>query len=263
MEISKKLKLNICRLLFLLFLAACTTMTSCISPKRILYFQDFPDTASVPFAIKAATPFVDPVIESNDNLAVSIRTIIPGSQTPIAPTESSFSPISGFLVDKDGYIELPLVGFVKVGGLTTTEARELLKQKAKEFFKDPVVSVRISNFEITILGAGRVGTVNAINEKISIVDALALSGGLPLDARHDNILLIRRKPGESTIIRYNIRTSKIFQSPYFYLKQHDIIYVEPTKYKIQSSDNSFARTVGIVSTVFSLVSLYYIVKSLK
>ena len=253
--------------ILLLFVGYILT-SSCTSTKKILYFQDLPDTASItPVTMPPTTKFVDPKIESNDILAITLQTIVQNneSNTPITTnSQGTFNYLNGFLVDKNGYIELSLIGFVKVAGLTTAEARELIKQKAKEFYKEPVVNVRIANFDIVVLGdVSRPGTLTLPSEKASIIDAIALSGDLNMTAKRDNILLIRSEGDERKYVRFDMRSTQIFQSPYFYLKQRDIIYVEPNKNKIQNSDNTIIRNLGILSSLISIASLIVVFKSIK
>ena len=257
--------------LLLLFIA-CMCTTSCITSKKSIYFNDLKKDSLYPgpgpIVMDSVTPFVDPKIEKNDVLAVTIQTIGQNeSNTPITTNSSgNFSELNGFLVDKKGYIELSLIGFVKVEGLTTTEARELIKQRAKEFWKEPVVNVRIANFGIYMMGdIGRTGLVTSASEKISIVDAIALAGDLAITARRDNILLIRTDAdGEhKRFVRFDMRSSKIFQSPYFYLKQRDIIYVEPRKDKVLNSDGSFQRYQGYLTYILSLISVMIAFRVIK
>jgi polysaccharide export outer membrane protein len=206
----------------------------------------------------SVTPFVEPKIEKNDVLAVTIQTIGQNeTNTPITSNSTgSFSALNGFLVDQKGYIELSLIGFIKVEGLTTTEARELIKQRAKEFWKEPVVNVRIANFDIYLLGdIGKAGTITSTSEKISIVDAIALAGDLNITAKRDNILLIRTEGDQKKFVRFDMRTKNIYQSPYFYLKQRDMIYVEPRRDKVQSGDGSFTRYFGYFSSVVTIISI--------
>ena len=249
----------------LLLFVSCNLMTSCVSIKKARYFNDLPDTLVEPIVIHA-TPFTDPKIENNDILAITLQTVTQNAgNAPITSnTLGTFNELNGFLVDKNGYVELSLIGFVKVAGLTTSEARELIKQKAKEFYNNPVVNVRISNFDIEILGdVNHPGKISVPSEKVSILDAIALASDLPLTAKKDNILLIRTQGDEKKFVRLDMNSSKVFQSPYFYLKQHDVLIVEPNKYKIQNSDNTVIRNLGILSSLVSIASLIVIFKSIK
>src|SRR5579872_1453146 len=130
----------------LLLFAVCAMSTSCVSTKNLLYMQDIPDTLSAPIVMNQAAPYTEPKIEINDILAITVQTVVqnPGNAPITSTSTGTFNLLNGFQVDKNGYIELSLLGFVKVAGLTTTEAREIIKQKAKDFYNEPVVNVRIA-----------------------------------------------------------------------------------------------------------------------
>jgi polysaccharide export outer membrane protein len=239
--------------------------SSCIPAKKTTYFYDIPQSAgdTAAFVMNQVTVFDDPKIQTNDILSVTVQTIAQNeNNTPITTnTVGTFSPLNGFLVDKNGYIELSLIGFVKVAGLTTTEARELIKQKAKEFYKEPVVNLRIANFDISVLGdVTKPGVVSIPSEKGTILDAIALSGDLNITAKRKNILLVRTEGNQKKFVRFDMTSSKIFQSPYFYLRQRDVIYVEPNKFKRENGDQTLIRDLSIITSVVSLASLVYIFK---
>ncbi len=254
-------------ILFAFFI--CLFNSSCISTKKVVYFNDLPDTISsaAPVVMTDPTPFTEPRIEPNDILAVTIQTMVQNDKTNTPTTTNSagnFNPLNGFTVDKNGYIELSLIGFVKVGGLTTAEARELVKQKAKEFYKDPVVNLKIANFDVTVLGdVAKPGPINMTTEKVGIVDALAMAGDLSISARRDNILLIRNENNQMKFVRFDMRSKDVFKSPYYYLKQRDKIYVEPNRSRIQTSDNTFVRNLGILTSLVSLTSLILVFRTIK
>ncbi len=244
--------------LFVLLFAG--SMASCISAKKIVYFNDIPDTISAaqPYTISPVVKYTDPVILTNDILAITLQTINQSeNNTPISSsTTALFNPLNGFLVDKNGNIELSLIGFVKVAGLTTSEARELIKDKAKEFFKEPVVNLRIANFEVELLGEFiHPGPVTFPSEKVNILEAISAGGDLSISGKRSNILLIRTEGDTKKFVRFNMLSSDIFRSDYFYLRQRDVLYVEPNRNKIQNSDNTILRNVGIISSLLSLGAL--------
>ncbi len=252
-------------LILLLLFFVYTTTTSCVSTKNLLYFQDLPDTMNTPVTMSNITPFTEPKIEPNDILAITVQTVVqnPGNAPITSTSTGTFNMLNGFLVDKKGYVELSLIGFVKVAGLTTTEAREVIKQRADKYYKEPVVNVRIANFDVAILGdVARPGMINIPNEKANIMDAIAMAGDLNLTAKKGNVLLIRSEGDEKKFVRMDLRSSKVYQSPYLWLKQHDQIIVEPNKFKVQSSDQTFLRNLGIISTLISTVSLILIFRTL-
>ncbi len=145
-----------------------------------------------------------------------------------------------------------------MAGLTKMELTEFLRKTLvdKQLLLDPVVAIRFLNFRITVLGEVTRPMVVAVpNEKISLLEAIGMAGDLSIYARRDRILLIREEKGKRMMKRLNLNTGEIFNSPYYYLKSNDILYVEPNKSKIFSSSN--ARV--ILPIVFSALSVVAIV----
>lgn len=222
------------------------SVMGCRAGKNIPYFKNIPDSLSTPVVVKH-TEFVEPTIQSNDILLIQVQTIDPRSVDMINGSNavngagatgsgSSTSASSGYLVDKNGTIELPLVGSVKVGGLTTTEAREVIREKAKQYYKDPIVNVKFGNFTITMLGEfARPGTYNIPNEKVSLLDALGMAGDMTITAKRENVLLLREENGTKVIYRFNMNSTDVLKSPNFYLKQGDVVYAVPNKAKSRTS----------------------------
>jgi polysaccharide export outer membrane protein len=234
----------------------------------MIYLRDLKDDPRYPnpVEITETTKFTEPRIESNDVLAITLQTPAQSEgNTPISSnTKGAFDVLGGFLVDKDGNIELSLIGFVKVGGLTTSEAREAIKQKAREFYKDPVVNVRIANFDVTVLGdVGRPGIVTVPSEKANVFDVLALTGDLQLTGKRTNVLLVRSEGDKKTFARLDLTNTDIYKSPYFYVKQRDMLYVEPNRFKLSTSDNRLSRGLTIMTAAISLLSLLFIFKVIK
>jgi polysaccharide export outer membrane protein len=137
---------------------------------------------------------------------------------------------------------------------TTDQVRDAVRTKAAEFYKDPVVNVRFANFKITVLGeVTRPASYVMPNEKITLLDAIGAAGDLTIYGRRENILLIRDNNGNKEFIRFNLNDSKIFSSPYFYLRQGDVVYVEPNKSKVVSTDVAQVRRISIMATVLTLL----------
>lgn len=243
-------------------------MTSCLSPKKVVHFYNFRDSVGYvkPYIIDSVTPYKDPVILTKDILMVVVQNLDQNNtNTPIQIQKAAISDLySGFLVDLNGNVELPLVGFVKVAGLTTSEAAELIKEKAKEYYKSPVVRVRIMSFDVQFMGEiARTGPVNFPAEKVNILEGLAAAGDVPLTGKRSNVLLIRTEGDTKKFIRFDLRSPEIFKSPYFYLRQRDIVYVEPTKFRVQSSDNTIIRSIGIFSAVISVATILLTLRNIK
>ncbi len=237
-------------------------LTSCGNGKKIVYFNDIPDTLG--FAKEVAkTEYIEPRIKSNDLLRVSIETVTPQSAASygssadgtISKGGNSGDGNSGYLVDKEGYFEMPMVGRLKVAGLTTSEARELIRAKASKYYVEPVVNVTYANFNITILGdVMSPGKKFINNEKVSIIDAISLATDLSGTGKRENIMLAREENGKQVFVRFNINSSNIFKSPYFYLQSGDIVYVEPNKgrAKALSADTSKDRYITLTASLLSI-----------
>ncbi|HQE13172.1 MAG TPA: polysaccharide biosynthesis/export family protein, partial [Flavipsychrobacter sp.] len=170
------------------------------------------------------------------------------------PTTSA-NTAYGYLVDKNGFITLPVLGKVVVGGKTIVEIQDIILDKASKIFKEPTINVRLMNFKVTVLGEVlKPGTYIIDGERVSILSALGLAGDLTIFGKRKNVLLIRQD-GENNkkMVRLDLNDSHLFTSPYYYLKQGDVLYVEPTKGKAAANDVAFTRNYAIASSVITLV----------
>jgi polysaccharide export outer membrane protein len=266
---SNNYKLNYRKNIWLALVAGCLFLASCSGGKKISYFKDIPDSLKTnPMALQLGT-FKDPQIQPNDILQISVQTLDPQANSVMnaqnAPTFSVLptggtSPsvpgtgVQGYLVDKNGNIELPMVGKVAVQGKNTTEIKELIYNKVSRFYKEPVVNVRLANFNVTVLGeVNKPATYTVPNEKVSLLDAIGMAGDLTIFGKRDNVLLIREEGGQKLFVRFNLNNSSMFQSPYFYLHQGDVVYVEPNKAKVASTDGARTRTYTILASAFSVI----------
>jgi len=243
---------------------------SCASTRNIPYFEDIPDTAKL--SIRNQTQYSDPVIMPDDILSVTVITIDPTTSAPVnqaasvavspssSSSSSSASPATpGLLVDKNGNISLPIIGTVKVAGLTTFEAKALIKKRAEQFFKEPDVQLRFANFKISVLGEVAHPSVYVLpNEKVSILDALSLAGDLTIYGRRENILVIRDIDGKKTMARLDLNNTDIFNSPYFYLRQNDVVYVEPNASAIVQADEKQTRIITIAAALVTSIVILLI-----
>ena len=232
-------------------------ISSC-SVKKIVYFNDLPaDTTRI---LKQAAGFTEPVIQTDDILDITIQTLDPttaavaNQAVAVHTAGQNFSQVvSGFLVDKEGYVNMTLLGKVEVAGLTTYQARERITTLAAQFYKDPTVQVRFANFKVTVLGeVARPATYTVPNEKVTILDALGLAGDLTIYGKRENVLLVRDQGKEKELVRLNLNDSDVFQSPYFYLRQNDVIYVEPGKAKAAANDTARLQTFAFISSLASI-----------
>lgn len=245
--------------------------TACNTYKNIPYFQDVSsDSASTVYkeGLQINKAGFKPItIQTNDILNVSIQTIDPQLSNIMTTADNGPSSldksgnaidIPGYLVDKDGMIELPLAGKIKVGGLTTADAKEHIREKALQFYKDPVVNVRIANFKVTVIGeVAHPGSYLINGEKATILDAIGEAGDLTIFGIRKNILLSRNENGTQTMVRFDLTRTDIYQSPYFYLRQGDVIYVQPDKSKAATTDGKLARTYTLIGSGIALLIVIF------
>jgi len=238
---------------------------ACSNPRRYTYFKDVADTVTN-YRI-ADTGYSSLTLKPDDLLQINISSpnpeatsffITQGTTAPNAtglPTPTT-TPINTYLIDKDGGIDIPLIGRVMVKGLTTAEAKNSIKSKVSTYLKDAIVSVRLQNFKVTILGeVNRPANYIVPNERVSILDAIGMAGDLTIYGKRENILLIREQEGKKTLTRLDLNSSKLFQSPYYYLQQNDIVYIEPNKAKAAGSDLTVARNVSIIASLAGLATI--------
>lgn len=188
-----------------------------------------------------------------------------GNNTPVIPgvnsntsalitTNAVNTSPKGYLVNREGFIDFPVLGKMSVKGLSMSQLKDTLVKKLTIYLKDPIVNVRLLNYKITVLGeVNRPATYNLQSERVSIVDAIGMAGDLTIFGKRENILLVREENGQRNFVRMNFNSSKIFESPYYYLKQNDVVYVEPNKSKIAATDTQTIRNVSILTSIITLL----------
>lgn len=249
--------------------------SSCAVTKNVAYFENVPDTTKQKLETEAL--YKDPVIMPDDILSVNLITIDPstsstinqatnvaispllgstGSSSSLSSGTAANSIVQGLLVDKNGYIALPIIGEIKVGGLTTYQAKVLITQMAAKYFKSPDVQIRFTNFKITVLGEVLHPSVYIIpNEKVTVLDAIGLAGDLTIYGRRENVLVIREVDGKRQVTRLNLNSTDVFQSPAFYLRQNDVVYVEPNKSAIVQADSHENKIFTVALTLSTAIFL--------
>jgi polysaccharide export outer membrane protein len=241
-------------------------LTSCVNTKNVAYFQNL--SAAQASSIDSTSRFIEPKIQADDILSIFITTIDPsnamilnqGSPVLVAGASSNISTqeINGYIVDKNGEIELALIGKVKVQGLTSFEAKELIRTKASEFYKKPTVNLRFVNFRVSVLGeVNRPATYTMPNERVSILDVISLAGDLTLYGKRENVLIVRQNGFDKEFGRINLNSSDLFKSPYYFLKQNDVVYIEPSKAKVSALNAPTRQSISIVLSAVSVLVLAF------
>lgn len=249
--------------IYIIFIYVSIGLFSCVTLKQIKLFQDIPDSTKLS-NLKLPT-FVPPVIQPGDVLSISIITTDVGA--PVNVNAGNAQAISasagggsagetGYLVDKEGNIEIPELGKINVLGLTIDQAKETVKKKALFYFKDPTIIIKSKNLKITLLGEiQRPGSYNITNEKFTIIDALSYAGDFTSYGRRDNVLLLRQNDNHTlSSIRIDMRNSAILKSPYYYLQNNDVLYIEPTVGKARASDAIFDRNISYITVALGLLT---------
>jgi polysaccharide export outer membrane protein len=233
----------------LIFSVIIIVFSACNSVKNLTYFQKskrFADTLAV------AAAYI-PKIQTGDILSIYVSSLSTEASSFFNPYNGFNSTVAnnsagavgvnqtpGYLVDPSGDIQYPLIGNIKVIGLTTAEVRETVRAKLKLFLKEPTVIVRYLNFKVTFLGeVGHPEVFNISNEMVTLPEAISLAGDLTPFAQRDSVEVIRDVEGKKVIGIVNLNNREVFNSPYYYLHPNDIIYVRPSKYKAQHNDRFF------------------------
>lgn len=187
--------------------------------------------------------------KKNDLLSVSISSPNAAASQPFntvmnVSTQTvgyTSTQAAGYLVDQDGYIDLPMLGRIKASGLTKKELKENITKSLvdNKYLLYPVVNVRYLNFKVTVLGeVARPMVINVPDEKINILEALGFAGDMTVYAKRNNVALIREEKGNRIVKRLDLNSGNLLASPYYYLKPNDIIYVEPNKAKVSAASNT-------------------------
>lgn len=212
-------------------------------------------------------------IMPKDELTIVVSTTDPEASAPFyrkfgqSKESSSNSTNMGntnlvaYLVDNNGCIDFPVLGMIKVLGLTNRECEALLRQKLQPYLKEvPNVTVRTSNYKFSVLGeVNAPGTYTTDAEKVTIFEALAQAGDMTLFSIRDDVQLLREdSTGVRRVYHLNLNEADVAQSPYFYLQQNDVVYVKPTRAKVRtntfnSNSSMWITLLSIVTSVTSLV----------
>jgi polysaccharide biosynthesis/export protein len=227
--------------------------SSCVSSKKIVYFQHTENSQ-----LKETIVNFEPKIQKGDILSLNISAIDAEAAVPFNLYENASvtnpKPLT-YLVNSDGEINFPVIGSLKVEGFTTKELTQNLTSRLAEYLVKPIVNIRLVNFKVTVMGEVQSpGTYTIPNERITIVEALGLAGDLNIQGKRSTVLLIREHDGKRAFITMDLTNKKLFNSPYYYLAQNDVIYVEPNKTKINSSVVG-SNTSVIISTGSILITL--------
>jgi polysaccharide export outer membrane protein len=232
---------------------------SCASRKDIVYYQDIDSVRlaekSNSYEIKIQPDDLlsiivsaeDPEIAAPFNLK-SVSLVSPNRQDVIRGQET----MQLYLVDASGAIEFPILGKLKVSGLTRSEVLMLFQNKISEYIKKPIINLRIMNFKISVQGeVTSPGTYTVASERITLIEALSMAKDLTIYGKRNNILVIREVDGIKSYNRVDVTKTDFINSPFYYLAQNDVVYVEPNKNKVNGA--AIGPNTGVIISISSLL----------
>ncbi len=233
---------------------------SCASPKKIVYLQNASANAG-----KNSNSY-ELLIQPDDMLQIIVSAENPEVAVPYnlksAPVEGAMGGQSQgdvYLVDKNGDIDFPQIGKIKLSDLSCAAAKEKIIGLLKEHITNPTIQLKITNFKISLLGeVSSPGVHKVQGERITLLEALSLSGDLTIYGKRKNIMVIREKNGEKTIEKVDITNADFISSPYYYLAQNDVVYVEPNKTKINNSviGSDIRTTLSVLSFAIGIILIF-------
>lgn len=241
----------------LIYLLSSLILVSCGPTRKLAYFSDLQGQDVYKENITNNT---QPKIQHDDLLSVTIASLSPEANmlfnSGVAPSVSgtkeqgSTGNNVGYLVDREGFVDFPVLGKVKLSGLTKEEARSKLVAALDDYLKEPRVNIRFLNYKITVIGeVNQPSTFTIPTEKINILEALGMAGDMTAYGKRENVLIIREVEGIRTITRINLNEKDVLNSPFFYLQQNDVVYVEPDKARaLQASTTTFYLPIVLAAT---------------
>lgn len=246
-----------------------TLFFSCKTPVDVAYFQDTKNLEKI-----TSPSTFSPVFKSDDILSITVSAAdmdtarpfnlsqgisLPSSNEGTASSSSGSNQTPNYLIDAEGNIEFPVLGQLKVAGLTRIKLKNLLKTKLKTYINDPIISIRLQNFKITVLGeVNRPGTYSISNERLTVIEAIGLAGDLTIKGKRQNVTVVRESDTLKTYHKIDLTSKNIFNMPAYYLTQNDVVYVEPNKSQTrrsQTNDNTLSVVFSAISVVISALTL--------
>lgn len=254
------------------FIFAITVLfsSSCISQKDVAYFNNI-NSGSADSINRYFQTNHEAIICNGDMLSITVAGLDPMAVAPFnLPLVSYATPgseelysaptLQSYLVDINGTINFPVIGIIKIGGLTKSQAIKLINEKLEPHLKNPIVTIQFMNYKITVLGEVlKPGQYTINNERVTVLDALGLAGDMTIFGVRKNVLITRENNGKLEFTRLNLNSDDIFKSRYFYLQQNDVVYVEPSKVKSVASQNTtlYLSSLSTLAAVSTSIMYYF------
>ena len=236
--------------------------SSCVKYRNIVNFRQAPDSLALKHL--PLPTFPEHRIQPDDQLAITIYSINPAGAAPLnlnnentsGGSNETASVGAGYLVDREGNIDLPSLGRLKIAGLTIQQLKDTIANRSLKYINDPIVNVRYLNFRFTLLGeVANPGNFVIANEQVTLLQALGMAGDISPYGNREKILIVREMDGQQVFEYINLHSQDIFTSPYFYLQKNDLIYVEPMQAKTASIQDPASKILSYVSVLITLATL--------
>jgi len=219
---------------------------------------------------KTIANLATPTIQPDDVLGITVNSLSVESNmlfnqgvlgtlgSPVAEgSDQQSRQVEGYLVDQNGYINFPVIGRLKLGGLTRAAATDTIENILnRDYVEDPTVNIRFLNFKVTVLGEVRTPSSYVITtERINVLEAIALAGDMTAVGKRENVLIIRENNGERKLIRVNLNDKSLLDSPDYYLQQNDIVYIEADSYKAAQADLRRSNVQFVLSITLTAMTI--------
>ena len=236
--------------IYLILVGMVSSLLSCTSYSRLLNYNHSPRIPTEPQMINNYQPIT---VQAHEIIAIRILSTNPISAQPF----NLSSDEGGYLVNSEGYIDFPTVGKIKLQGLEIEAVKAKITELVGAYFEEsPIVQVRLTNFRVNVNGeVGSPGTFTVDNERLTVIDAITLAGDFTSYSARDSILIIREENGMRSFGYINFNSPDLFNSPYFYLQQNDVLYVKPDKTIITTVRDPATRFLPWLGAAVSLVAL--------
>ncbi len=232
-------------------------LVSCATKEEVVYFNGMNSSDN-----SIGLDSYSPTYHVDDQLIIIVNALDAEAARPFNKVSVSVSQdmaeargrekLQTYRIDSEGNINFPVLGKIKLSGLNREQATNLLQDKLTVYIKDPIVDIQTTNYKITVLGeVNRPGTYTATNERITLIEAIAMAGDLTIYGERENVLVIQDYDGKKTYTRVNLKSDDLFSSPVYYLSQNDVVYVEPNK--TQAKASSIGPSTGVIFSALGLL----------
>lgn len=240
-------------IIYLAYLMAITILSGCAARRDLVYFSNLNENGSVPSSVQ-----MDATISPGDILDISVNSASLESNKlflTVSNTSATQSPFNGYTVSKEGLITMPLAGDLQVAGMTLNQVQALVTAQLSKQIRDPKVAVRLINFKITVIGeVNKPASFTITSDKVNVLEALGMAGDMTVYGRRQDVLVIRQENGIKSIGKLDLNNIETIKSPYFYLKQNDIVYVAPDRSKaVEYSQNT--RMMPLITASISALAV--------